>query len=242
MFSASLHGKCCTAAPPWWRHQIETFSALLAICAGNSPVPVEFPAQRPVTRSFDVFFDLRLNKRLSKQSWGWWFEALSRPLWRHRNAHCKIICDCDASKIVENWSNVLPANKKHYQINASHNPIKLGLYIYDTEIQISITKFIQNVYLGNLQRHICIYIHIYLINFTAMILNMSPMPCITLFASGYPVPMYPVTIDKQTGVASYLPHNSSTLISTTPLCLDTKQHWALEMPRKRKNYKCYVQR
>ena len=44
---------------------METFSALLAICAGNSPVPGEFPSQRPVTRSFDVFFDLRLNKRLS---------------------------------------------------------------------------------------------------------------------------------------------------------------------------------
>ena len=69
----------------WWRHQMETFSALLALYAGNSPVPGEFPAQRPVTRSFDVFFDLRLNKRLSKQSWGWWFERLSRPLWRHRN-------------------------------------------------------------------------------------------------------------------------------------------------------------
>ena len=67
----------------WWRHQMDTFSALLAICAGNSPVPGEFPTQRPVTQSFDVFFDLRLNKRLSKQSWGWWFETLSRPLWRH---------------------------------------------------------------------------------------------------------------------------------------------------------------
>ena len=53
--------------------------------AGNSPVPGEFPTQRPVTRSFDVFFDLRLNKRLSKQSWGWWLETISRPLWRHRN-------------------------------------------------------------------------------------------------------------------------------------------------------------
>ena len=67
------------------RHQMETFSALLAICARNSPVPGEFPAQRTVTRSFDVFFDLRLNKRLSKQSWGWWFEPISRPLWRHCN-------------------------------------------------------------------------------------------------------------------------------------------------------------
>ena len=64
---------------------METFSALLAICAGNSPVPGEFPAQRPVTRSFNVFFDLCLNKRLSKQSWGCWFETLPCPLWRHCN-------------------------------------------------------------------------------------------------------------------------------------------------------------
>ena len=69
----------------WWRHQMETFSALLATCVGNSPVPGEFLAQRPVTRSFDVFFDLRLNKRLSKQWRGWWFETPSPPLWRHRN-------------------------------------------------------------------------------------------------------------------------------------------------------------
>ena len=54
---------------------METFSALLAICA----VTGEFPAQRPVTQSFDVFFDLRLIKRLSKQSRGWWFETPSRP-------------------------------------------------------------------------------------------------------------------------------------------------------------------
>ena len=71
---------------PWWRHQMETFSALLAICAGHSPVPGEFPVQRPVTRSFDVFFDLRQIKRLNKHSRGWWFETLSRPLWRQSNA------------------------------------------------------------------------------------------------------------------------------------------------------------
>ena len=47
--------------------------------------PGEFPSQRPVTRSFDVVFDLRLNERLSKQSRGWWFETLSRPLWRYCN-------------------------------------------------------------------------------------------------------------------------------------------------------------
>ena len=69
----------------WWRHQMETFSALLVFCAGNSPVTGEFLAQRPVTRSFDIFFDLRLNKMLSKQSWGWWFETALPPLWRHGN-------------------------------------------------------------------------------------------------------------------------------------------------------------
>ena len=66
-----------------WRHQMETFPALLAICAGNTPVPGGFRAQRQVTQSFDAFFDLRLNKRLCKQSWGWWFETPSCPIWRH---------------------------------------------------------------------------------------------------------------------------------------------------------------
>ena len=83
----SMYYKTCTL---WWRHQMETFSALLIICVGNSPVAGEFPAQRPVTRSFDVFFDLRLNKRLSKQSWVWWFETSSRPLWRHCNGTSEI--------------------------------------------------------------------------------------------------------------------------------------------------------
>ena len=67
-----------------------TLSALLAICAGNSPATGEIPAQKPVTRSFDVFFDLRLNKRLSKQSWCWWFETPSHPLWRHCNVYFRL--------------------------------------------------------------------------------------------------------------------------------------------------------
>ena len=69
----------------WWRYQMETFSTLLALCVGNSRVTGEFPSQRPVTRSFDVFFDLRLNNRLSKQSRRQWFETPSRSLWRHSN-------------------------------------------------------------------------------------------------------------------------------------------------------------
>ena len=92
----------------WWRNHMETFSALLAICAGNSPVTGEFPAQRPVTRCFDVFlFDLCLNKRLNKQWWGWWFETPSRQLWRHCNVcmyirFASLILDI----ILSRWRNI----------------------------------------------------------------------------------------------------------------------------------------
>ena len=80
----------------WWRHQMETFSALLAICAVNSPVTGEFPAQSSVTRNFDISFDLHLNKRLSKQSWGWWLETPSPSLWPHRNVQIWLeqYCGC----------------------------------------------------------------------------------------------------------------------------------------------------
>ena len=64
-----------------WKH----FWLLLAICAVKSPVTGDFPSQRPVTQGFDVFFDLHLNKRFSKPSWGWRFETPSHPLWRHSN-------------------------------------------------------------------------------------------------------------------------------------------------------------
>ena len=77
----------CIRGDTWWRHQMETFSALLTLCAGNFTGPGIFPAQRPVTRSFDVFFDMRLNKRLSKQPWGWWFETPSSSLWRQCNEY-----------------------------------------------------------------------------------------------------------------------------------------------------------
>ena len=55
------------------------------LCEGNSPVTGEFPSQRPVMRSFGVFFDLRLNERLSKRSRRWWFQKPSCSLWRHYN-------------------------------------------------------------------------------------------------------------------------------------------------------------
>ena len=80
----------------WWCHQIETFSALLALCVGNSPVIAEFPAQRPVTPNLDVFFDLRLNKRSSKQSRRRSFEMPSCSLWRHCYDFCVHIHGCES--------------------------------------------------------------------------------------------------------------------------------------------------
>ena len=70
----------------WWRHQKEAFSALLAICAGNSPVPGEFPTQRPVTRSFDVYYDLCPNKR--------WVNKREAGDLRHNRAHYDVIVMC----------------------------------------------------------------------------------------------------------------------------------------------------
>ena len=67
-----------------WKH----FHFTGHLC-GELTNPGEFLAQRPVTRNFDVVFDLRLNKRLSKQWWGWWFETQSNPLWRQCNAWMK---------------------------------------------------------------------------------------------------------------------------------------------------------
>ena len=81
----------------WWRHEMQTFSALLALYAGNSLFYGEFPSQRPMTRSFDVFFDLRLNKLLSKQSWGWWFETPSSPSWRHCNVQNHVLAAVKAN-------------------------------------------------------------------------------------------------------------------------------------------------
>ena len=51
----------------------------------NSPLTGEFPSQGPATRSFDVFFDMCLNKLLDKQSRRRWFETPSRSLWRYFN-------------------------------------------------------------------------------------------------------------------------------------------------------------
>ena len=84
---------------------------------GEFTDPGEFPTQRPVTRSFDVFFDLCLNKRLSKQPWGWWFEMPSHPLWHQCNEDCHSVLAsmCD----VEDWGNSVALNQ---QLIATYGP------------------------------------------------------------------------------------------------------------------------
>ena len=70
----------CLTFRSWSRHG--NISVLLALCEGNPPVTGGFPSERPVTRRFDDFFDLRLNKRLSRQPKHRWFETQSHSLWR----------------------------------------------------------------------------------------------------------------------------------------------------------------
>ena len=86
---------------------------------GEFTGPGEFPAQRPVTRSFGVFFDLRLNKRLSKQPWGWWFETPWWSLWRHCNVIVNsTVCSrrCPGSKenikVLHFWAFVRRIHRK----------------------------------------------------------------------------------------------------------------------------------
>ena len=87
---------------------------------GKFTGPGELPAQRPVTRSFDVFFDLRPNKRLSKQPWGWWFEMPSWSLWRHSNAcknqHCGYGWPC-----VPYWIHMGCYNDKCQQLHTAEH-------------------------------------------------------------------------------------------------------------------------
>ena len=83
------------------------YSFMMTSSNGNIfRVTGEFPTQRPMARSFGVFFDLRLNKRLSKQWLGWWFETPSCPLWRHCNVNCRrngSECSCWQNKVTA-WS------------------------------------------------------------------------------------------------------------------------------------------
>ena len=93
---------------------------------GEFTGPGEFPTQRPVMRSFDVFFDLRLNKRLSKQAWGWWFETLSWSLWRHCNAGASFV------SAMSGWSCIIMLFCVYYRvIDARDLPRVYSMYICD---------------------------------------------------------------------------------------------------------------
>ena len=99
---------------------------------GKFTGPGEIPAQRPVTRSFDVFFDLGLNKRLSKQPWGWWFKTPSWSLWRQCNASSS-----KRSPMVwtKSWLN-LQYNKQlgrqflSIRLILKERPLMLSLYVW----------------------------------------------------------------------------------------------------------------
>ena len=125
---------------------METFSALLAICAGNSPVPGEFLAQRPVTRNFDVFFDLHLNKRLSKQSWGWWFETLSCPFWRHCNVdrHCQTTAETRRKLLTKGIRDFLYKESRY--IDHGRNISNWRYLEFEQEISLIVIEYISNHY------------------------------------------------------------------------------------------------
>ena len=105
-----MNNKENTKAPPysWWRHQMETFSALLAICARNSPVPGEFPTQMPVTRSFDVFFDLWIN--------GWVNNGEAGDLIRYRTHY-------DVTVMIDPASNVESVSMPSWTDGRLHNSL-----------------------------------------------------------------------------------------------------------------------
>ena len=99
--------------PSRWRHQMETFSALLTLCAGNSPVIGEFPAQRPVTRNFDIFFDCAWTN-------GWVNNRDVGDLKRHRAYYSDIIMsamafqftlDCLLNRLFRRRSNKTLQNR-----------------------------------------------------------------------------------------------------------------------------------
>ena len=111
---------CFVACCSWWRHKMETFSALLVLCEGNLPVTGGFPPQRPVTRSFDVFCDLRLDERLSKRSRHRWFESPWRSLWRH----------CNVMTLVD-FVHILQHSRVHWQYDG--NSLCMSRYQWNLE-------------------------------------------------------------------------------------------------------------
>ena len=106
---------------------METFSALLAFCAGNSPVHGEFPAQRPVTRSFDVFFDLRWIR-------SWVNNGEAGDLRRHQ-AHYDVIVMWWIDDIIGNHLLSEPIAAKFANTNLRHLAILNVWYLCSLDTQ-----------------------------------------------------------------------------------------------------------
>ena len=92
---------------------------------GEFTSPGEFPSQRPVTRSFDVFFDLRPNKGLNKQSSRGWFEPPSRSLWRHYNVTPSV-----------DWHQWEPMLRYFCTLKVCHTFLKYGWYLSEYKFLI----------------------------------------------------------------------------------------------------------
>ena len=126
---------------------METFSALLALCEGNPPVTGGFPSQRPVTRNFDAFFDLRPNKRLSKQSRRRWFETPSRSSVRYCNSFFDVVW---GSTYVSNLQKLVILQKRIIRMIMGAKPrdhtgpmfLKLGLLKF-----VDINKYLIAVFM-----------------------------------------------------------------------------------------------
>ena len=116
----------------------------------------EFPTQRPVTRSFDVFFDLRLNKRLNKQSWGWWFETPSCSLWRHCNDLSRP--DSIGSASIRHRSVMFTSDR--YLIEVEPKSLLSGSFRY---LDFLSTKILPDNLLTSFDYIVWLYIYIYII-------------------------------------------------------------------------------
>ena len=116
--------------------------------------PANSPHKWPVTRRSALFFDLRLNTRLSKQWWGWWFETPSRPVWRH------------CHEVLNNW--YFTSNEDsctyngHLFPNISVTDICLSWSVRSTAIYVMHKKWFTN---GDDYNYIVVwYVYIYIVN------------------------------------------------------------------------------
>ena len=114
---------------------METFSALLALCEGSSLLTGEFPSQRPVTRSFDVFYDLHLNKR--------WVNNCEAGDLRRHGAHYDVIVI--SHHFVMTASQIEPNNKIEITIHRFLNPSRVNIFEWPCVLVLNIASYIRDM-------------------------------------------------------------------------------------------------